>query len=504
MTSAQARGGLLDEVGDFAEHLAAAGLSAHRLRQSARAVFDTVGNMVLGSTQPLYLTVARATRHWGQEESASVIGEQRRAPAGAAAFINGTLAHCMDFDDSHLPSVLHPSASIVPAALAIGEAIGATGPQSLAAIAVGTELCIRLGMAGYDAEHANSIFFDRGQHATSICGTMGAAVAAAMLLSGDSRSIAAAASIAASMGSGIIECNRTGGTVKQIHTGWAAHCGIAAAQLAASGITGPPTALEGRFGFFQAFCGARAHPETVTADLGRHWYSDALHIKPYPCNHFTHAGIDAAVELRKRGVRADEITALKLGVPEPVLRTIAEPTAVKAAPASGYAGAFSGPYTVAAAMHGGGGLALYINDFTDEAVRRPEILELAAKVTCYADPECTSVFPLQLPAKLTAHLASGRIEEASCFNNRGGPRQPLTDEELYLKFSLNLSRTLDDASAQRLRNEIFQLTDQASPRSVMRLLRSANKTSIVPGPAEVQATVTRPKTIDIEEYGGTP
>lgn len=489
MTSAQARGGLLDEVSDFAAHLAADGLSADRLRQPVRAVLDTVGNMVLGSAQPLSLTVAQATRAWGQQESASVIGEQSRAPAGTAAFINGTFAHCMDFDDGHLPSVLHPSASIVPAALAVGEATGATGPQTLAAIAVGTELCIRLGMAGYDAENANSIFFDRGQHATSVCGTMGAAVAAAMLLSGDSRSIAAAASIAASMGSGIIECNRTGGTVKQIHTGWAAHCGIAAAQLAASGITGPPTALEGRFGFFQAFCGDRAHPEVVTADLGRHWYSDALHIKPYPCNGFTHTGIDAAVELRKRGVRADEVTALELGVAGPVLRTIAEPAAVKAAPASGYAGAFSGPYTVAAAMYGGGGLALYIDDFTDEAVRRPEVLALAAKVTCYADAECTSLFPLQMPAKLTAHLVGGRVEEASCFHSRGGPRQPLTDEELYLKFSLNLSRTRDDASAQHLRNEIFQLAEQASPRSVMLLLRSVSKPS---------------ETTRIEEYGGTP
>ncbi|MCM3886694.1 MmgE/PrpD family protein [Frankia sp. R82] len=474
MTNAQARGGLLDEVGDFAEHVAAAGLPAHRLRQSARAVFDTVGNMVLGSAQPLSHNVAQATQHWGQDESASVIGQCRRAPVGTAAFVNGTFAHSMDFDDTHLPSVLHPSASVVPAVLAIGEATGAAGPRSLAAIAVGTELCIRLGMAGYDAENANSIFFDRGQHATSICGTIGAAVAAAMLLSGDSRSVVAAASIAASMGSGIIECNRTGGTVKQIHTGWAAHCGIAAAQLAASGITGPPTALEGRFGFFQAFCGTRARPETVTADLGQNWHSDALRIKPYPCNLFTHAGIDAAVELRTRGVRPAEITALRLGVPGPVLRTIAEPAEIKAAPTSGYGGAFSGPYTVAAAMYGGGGLGLYIDDFTDEAVRRPDILALAAKVTCYADPECTALFPRQVPATLTAHLADGRVEESTRLDGRGGPRQPLSDDELSLKFGLNLANALDDDSAGHLQREIFQLASHSSPRSVMRLLRTAD------------------------------
>lgn len=184
-------------------------------------------------------------------------------------------------------------------------------------------------------------------------------------------------------------------------------------------------------------------------------------------------------------MRPEEITALRLGVPGPVLRTIAEPASVKAAPASGYAGAFSGPYTVAAAMHGGGGLALYVDDFTDQAVRRPEVLALAAKVTCYADPECTSLFPMQMPARLTAHLADGRIEEAYCLDSRGGQRLPLSDEDLALKVGLNLSPVLDEVSAQELHEEIFQLTDRSSPRSIMRLL-------------------SRPGTADPRKPGGNP
>jgi 2-methylcitrate dehydratase PrpD len=469
--SAPARSGLIVDVSEFAAHSLSAGLPAARRRQSVRAVADTMGNMALGAAQPLHHTVGQAARHWGQLEAATAVGYPQRVPTTTAAFVNGTLAHCMDFDDTHLQSVLHPSSSVVPAAFAVAEAEGASGPRTLDAIAVGTEVCIRLGMAGYDAEHANSIFFDRGQHATSICGTIGSAIAAAMLLSGDARRIADAAAIAASMGSGIIEANRTGGTVKRIHTGWAAHCGVAAAYLAASGITGPPTVLEGRFGFFQAFCGDRARPDTVVADLGRHWYSDELHIKPYPCNHFTHAGIDAAVALRSRGVTPADVVALELGVPEPVLRTIAEPPAAKAAPATGYAAAFSGPYTVAAAMYGGGGLGLYVGDFTDAAVRRQDVIALAGKVSCYADPECTALFPTQFPARLTAHLADGETTEIACLANRGGPGRPLDDDELYLKFSLNVAHISDTASAKNLWNEIFQLTGQASPQSVMRLLR---------------------------------
>ncbi|WP_405974683.1 MmgE/PrpD family protein [Streptomyces sp. NBC_00988] len=462
--------GLIDDVADFAEHAARQGLPARRREAAVRAVLDTVGVMVLGSAQPVLHTVLAVTRQWGVLPEATVIGHDERMPSASAAFVNGTLAHCMDYDDTHLPSVLHPSASIVPTALAVAEATGADGPRLLDAVAVGTEVCIRLGMAGYDEERRNSIFFDRGQHATSICGAVGSGVTAAMLLAGDAATIAAAGAIAASMSSGLIEANRTGGTVKRIQTGWAAHCGVTAAQLAVAGLTGPPTVLEGRFGFFRAFCGERARPERVTAGLGDRWHADQMHVKPYPCNHFTHTAIDAAIELRRRGVKPGDVLAVELGVAEPVLRTIAEPAADKAAPTTGYAAAFSGPYALAAALVGGGGLGAYVDDFTDLAVRRPDVLDLAQKVRCHADPECTRIFPDQLPARVTAHLADGRTEQVACLSNRGGPGRPLTDGELDLKFSLNARTRYDSATAASISHEIRRLAGAADVRPTMQLL----------------------------------
>lgn len=461
--------GLIDDVADFAADAAKSGLPARR-EAATRAVLDTLGVMLLGSTQPILDTVLAVTRQWGAGSEATTIGHHERLPSASAAFVNGTLAHCMDFDDTHLPSVLHPSSSVVPAVLAVAEAVGLDGAGALDAAAVGTEVSIRLGMAGYDEDARNSIFFDRGQHATSICGAVGSAVAAAMVLSGEAAVIAAAGSIAASMASGLIEANRTGGTVKRIQTGWAAHCGVTAAQLAVAGLTGPPTVLEGRFGFFRAFCGEQARPERVTERLGEHWHADDLHVKPYPCNHFTHTAIDAAIELRHRGVRPEDVVAIDLGVPEPVLRTIAEPAAAKAAPATGYAGAFSGPYTVAAALIGGGGLGVYTEDFTDAAVRRADVLEVAAKVRCHADPECSKIFPDQLPAKLTAHLTDGRTEEVVRLSNRGGPQRPLTDDELDLKFSLNARTRHDPGTAASIAHEIRRLAEAADVRPTVHLL----------------------------------
>ena len=138
---------------------------------------------------------------------------------------------------------------------------------------------------GYDEELRNSVFFERGLHATSICGAVGAAVAVAMLQGQDEAGIASAAGIEASMGAGLLEANRTGGTVKRAHCGWAARGGVAAADLARQGLTGPPTALEGRFGFLQAFCGDRAHPDVVVRGLGTDWELPRVVFKPYPCNH---------------------------------------------------------------------------------------------------------------------------------------------------------------------------------------------------------------------------
>jgi 2-methylcitrate dehydratase PrpD len=248
--------------------------------------------------------------------------------------------------------------------------------------------------------------------------------------------------IAASMGAGLLEANRTGGTVKQIHCGWAAHAGVAAADLARLGLTGPPTALEGRFGFLRAYVGERANLGALTDLLGTAWMVTETFFKPYPSNHFTHAVIDCALQLRG-AVDADEIERVDVGVAAPVLRTIAEPPEQKARPATGYAAKFSGPYTFAAAMLGGGGLGVYLDDFTDDAAADPRRLALAARVHFAPDPECTAIYPQQFPAVARVTLRSGDSREARVLVNRGSPQDPLSDDELRSKFRLNAERRLN-------------------------------------------------------------
>jgi 2-methylcitrate dehydratase PrpD len=421
---------------------------------------DTLGIMVAASA----LETSNAVRDYavslGGRAEASAVGVPDSLPAELAALVNGTLAHSLDYDDTHLPSVLHPSASVIPAALAVAQAAGRTGRELVAAIAVGLEICVRLGMAGYDREARNNTYFDRGQHATSICGTIGAAAGAAVLLGLGAEGVTNAIGLAVSMAGGVIEANRTGGTVKRIHCGWAAHAAISAARLAAHGITGPPTVLEGRFGFFRAFLDGRYDLAAIDAELGERWEVPGIFFKPYPANHFTHAGIDAALALRAQDVTVDDIETLELGVAEPTVRTIGEPIEVKRAPATGYQAQFSGPYTVVAALVGGGGLGLGLDDFTDALATDPGRRRHMAKVSVTGRPECDEVFPHQFPAVLTARLRDGRELAQAVMSNRGGPQRPLSDAELELKFTDNTARRLGDRGLRQVKDTVLSLDRQ--------------------------------------------
>ncbi len=453
---------LLNQLADFAAGVRYEELPDAVTRSLRQRILDIAGLNLAArplSTSDMAVAVAR---QWQGPEEAQLIAYPGRLPAAAAAFVNGTLAHSLDFDDTHLPSVLHPSASIVPAALAAGEAVGASLHEVLAASAGGYEICVRTGMAAYDRELGNSVFFERGWHATSICGTLAAAAVAARLYGLGADGVGHAMGIAASMGGGIIEGNRSGGSVKRLHCGWAAHAGLVAAQCAREGFTGPPTAFEGRFGFYQAFCGGTLFPEEITEGLGREWCIPDIFYKPYPANHFTHAGIDAVFRLRDR-VAVEDIAAIDLRVSTPTLRTIAEPREQKIRPQSGYHGQFSGPFTVAAAFLAEGGvrgLGLWLDDFTDDNVRNPRYLDLAAKVSVDSDPACDAIFPNQFPAILRVRTHAGEELEERVMANRGGPQNPLSEDELRTKFSANAGRSLTTEDAGRLADAILGAEDK--------------------------------------------
>ncbi|OZE21018.1 2-methylcitrate dehydratase [Rhodococcus sp. 05-2254-6] len=450
----------------LAQHLARFAATTH-YQDLPDAVVNSVGMRVLDTlgiaVAATDLETSKAATAWAREQggaaTASAVGLGIALPPALAAFVNGVLAHSLDFDDTHLPSILHPSASVVPAALAAAQEHGADGRELVRGIAIGLEVCVRIGMAGFDPETKNSVFFEHGQHATSICGAMGSAVAAAVIGGASEEQIVDTMGIAASMASGIIEANRTGGTVKRMHCGWAAHSALSAAGLARHGITGPPTVLEGRFGFFQAWLHEPGRANEILDGLGSEWAVPGIFFKPYPANHFTHAAIDAGAALRARGIRPEQIEKLELGVPAANLRTIGEPIDVKRTPETGYMAQFSGPYAVVVGLLGGGGLGAALDDYTDELAKSADRRALMAKVDVVPNPKCDAIFPHQFPAVLTATLTDGTEVVEEVLTTRGGPERPLTFGEVSTKFTSNAGPFLSDVELKELAGRCDSLGD---------------------------------------------
>ncbi|MCR6030509.1 MmgE/PrpD family protein [Nocardioides sp. zg-579] len=465
---------LAQQLAGFADAVRRDGAPAEVRASTRQRVLDILGLCVAAQRLETSRAVISLVADQGGAPQASALGVAGAVPAAQAALVNGVLAHSLDFDDTHLPSVLHPSAAVVPAALAVAEMVDADADALLDAAAVGLEVACRLGMAGYDLELGNSVFFEHGQHATSICGAMGAAVASGMLLGFSEQQLTDVLGVTASMAAGIIEANRTGGTVKRMHCGWAAHSAVMAAELVRRGISGPPTVLEGRFGFFEAFLRNEADHAAVTDGLGVEWAVPGIFFKPYPANHFTHTSADAGMRFIEQGIRPEDVASIEIGVPSAVVRTIGEPLAVKQAPETGYQAQFSGPYVVVAGMLGEGrGLGLGLADFTDELARDPQRRELMSKVTVVGNEECDAIFPHQFPAVVRLTTTSGEEHVEKVFANLGGPQRPLTDAQLALKFSENCRDLLPDDAIDRIRDLALSLEGTRRVRPLMEAVTAA-------------------------------
>jgi len=317
-------------------------LASVRLR-----VLDILGIALAASTQEFAPSVLAPLEAWGGRGDCTVVGAKVTAPAPLAALVNGTLAHGLDFDDTHAGSITHASAVVLPAALAVGEAQGADGRAVLTAAVAGYETITRLGMAAPGAFHA------RGWHATAVCGPFAAALVAGRLTGLDAGRLTAALGLAGSVASGVQEFLEDGSWSKRLHAGWAGHGGVVAAELARNGFTGPATILEGRFGLYRTFLGVDPDVRPFET-LGREWETLRVGFKPYPCCHYLHAFLDCALALRREpGFDVAQIEAVECLVPAGEVPIVCEPRAAKLRPRTTYDAQFSLPFTVAAALSDG-------------------------------------------------------------------------------------------------------------------------------------------------------
>ncbi|MBI4011941.1 MAG: MmgE/PrpD family protein, partial [Candidatus Rokubacteria bacterium] len=410
--------------------------------QATGLLLDTLGNGLAASREDFGRAVLGVAERLGGPPESALIGRRARVAAANAVLANATLAHGLDFDDTREGAIVHTGCVAVTTALAVGEAVGATGRAVVEALVAGVEVMCRVGLAVPGALHA------RHFHPTAVAGVFGAAAAAGKLHGLGEDQLVHAFGICGSQAGGIIEYLADGSWSKRLHPGWAAHGGVVATLLARSGFTGPATVLEGPHGLYQAFAGGHdaAGLETLLASLGRVWELAELTLKPYPCGSIAQPYMDAALRLRERhGIRPEAVAEVRCRTaPGPVPR-LWEPLAAKHAPPNGYAAKFSLPYLVAVILvKGRAGLA----EFSDEAARDPAVLRVAARVTYELDASID--YPRRFVGDVEVRLADGRVVRERQARPRGGPAAPLSRDELEAKFRGNAALALPATRAEEL------------------------------------------------------
>lgn len=357
----------------------------------------------------------------------TAIGHARTLSAAGAALVNGTAAHGEDFDDTFEGGPVHAGAVIVPAVLAACERHRPDGMAALSGIAIGVETMCRLGLVTPKLVHK------AGFHPTAVFGAMAAAAGVAAALGLDRRNIVNALGIAGSMAAGIIEYLAEGAWTKRMHAGWAAQSGLRAALMAKHGFVGPRTVFEGTHGFFHGFAHTtKGNFDALIGDFGERWVAETLAFKPYPCGTMTHPYIDCARRLAARRIDPDSVQDLICEVGEGTVHRLWEPLADKQHPSNGYGGKFSTPYCIAVGFVRGN---VGLGDFTDEAVKDPAVLALAAKVSYVIDPD--NPYPNNFTGHIRAVMRDGSVIEECQPHMRGGAHEPLTRQDIEDKFVLN-------------------------------------------------------------------
>ena len=435
-------------LADFAYGLGFDEIPASVLDRALIHILDGLGIAVASTTFPFAGPTLKAAAALSGGETATIIGSNTGASPRDAAMVNGVLIHGLDYDDTHLQSIVHATVAVLPAVLAMAEDRKSSGTEVLTAFCIGMEAAIRMGAA------VKGGFHHTGFHATGVLAHFSSALAAGRLSGASADNHVNALGIAASTASGIQVFLEEGAWTKRLHPGWAAAGGITAAALAQAGFRGPTRPLEGKFGLFETHLHGWAQdvdPSFLTQGLGDRWMLEDTALKPYPVCHFIHGAADAALDLRDE-VGGEEIEAVEILLPQDTLHIVAEPIEGKRNARNEYEAKFSAPFVIASTLlKGRFGLA----DLTDEALADPATKALAEKCSCSADPD--SLFPEYFSGGVKVSLADGRTLTRHIPVNSGAGARQMTLDETTEKFLQNTSLAMDENRAMTIRAAVLAL-----------------------------------------------
>jgi len=416
-----------------------------------RSILNMIGTALGAAHHPdfeLFLSLLALVKGPGQ---ATIFGRHERFDILNAAFLNAISANLLDFDDTHLATVIHPSAPVAPPLFALAEQRGLSGANLLHAFVLGVEIECRLGNA-VSPEH-----YARGWHITATCGVFGAAVACAKLLAIDAAKTAHALGIAAAHSGSVTENLATG--AKNVGIGNAARGGLMSALAAEAGVRAAARAIEGSQGWAQA-TGDQLKTDVLFADLGKCWEMAKNTYKPYPCGIVLHSVIDACLDLRRRfALTAPDIASITV-TGHPLLLTRADRPVNNARDAK-----ISIHHSVAAAfLFGAAGLS----EYSERAAVDPAIVAFRQRVEAQADP-AVAVGAARVEVRTTA----GKVWSTQVAHARGSLALPMTDAEIEEKVRALASMECPACDIDAIIRTVWRLdqTDDLGP--LMRLLAPA-------------------------------
>ncbi len=424
-------------LSSFASETRLSDISDEAIAATKRHILDCTGVTLAAAVEPPGRIVLDVTREQGGAAQARVLGSRLRTSAVSAAWANGALAHLLDYDDTGFS---HPTACILPAALAMAEIAGATGGALVAAVCVGLEVFERLASSGRQHE---PVLRRSGFHPTSVYGCSAAAAAAGNIAGLDAGQMAVAIGLAAANAGGLTQHFGTWG--KGIHAGNAARAGVTSVLLGQKDFMADPEGIEGDYGFFSAFHGKGNYSLDLMAQgLGSQWsiIDPGLTIKNYPCCGGNLRALDAAQALmRENGIRFADVAKLEVDVHPDLLHIVRFRK-----PTHGFRGKFSIDYVLAAMLLDG---RVDLDSFSDEHCNSSGMREALGKVQVNVHPEWPNDVASRRNTPVTITMNDGSSFSRAVEKVRGSPGNPMTRDELVGKYRSCASRVLRDGPVER-------------------------------------------------------
>lgn len=457
--------GISVELASYCESLTYDDLPAEVIDRTKMVLLDTIG-IAIGSVRaestPVVLDGIRELDADGHGD-VTVLGTGERLSPAYAALANATLAHTLDYDETHRAGSVHATAPVLGGALAAAEPDDRSGRELLTAVVAGYEVTARLGMALNSESH-----YARGFHGTSTCGTFGAAAAVGSLEGFDTDEIGTAFGLNGSQAAGSLQFLENGAWNKRLHPGLAAHSGYLATTFANRGFFAASEPIEGPRGFLQAYSDDPL-PDRAVDGLGDGYEITNTGLKPYPLCRFMHPAIDGLIDLvDEHDVAPDDVISIEVGMSTSGANIVGDPT--NQIPESVVEAQFSMPFgaMLAVTRRSAGVDDLFgsLRDgFTDEEDRC--MRATTTEPVDWAD----DLYPEQWAVEVLIETADGDFEK-QVENARGDPQTPLSWADVREKYAELVEPVVGTETSDRLRERVEKI-EEYSTRELLAPVRNA-------------------------------